>query len=333
MLQEEEDFTSPNKIKEPAPRSDPHTLIRQRLGEILAVSPEEVPADQETEVPEVREAEKAAEVEEEKIIPQDEQAAEIPEEIPVHEEIKAEFVAPSPIRESQVSDTEQIIIQEAKKAKDILDTMEIEYALEESILASIEKLPVIDSTEQETVPPEVNPAGASAELKSEEPESEIPQFQPEDLHQATSFTGWLKRLSPQPFRRYEELHNQPHSGGDAPSHSHSSTPPSMTAPSATLSEVEGLSEDHLIDQFIATAPKIVPTKATEFYSPISQARKSVTEHEDMVSETLAHIYFQQGNFAKARWCYEKLSLLFPEKSSYFAPLLEKAKEAEGGKTI
>jgi hypothetical protein len=52
------------------------------------------------------------------------------------------------------------------------------------------------------------------------------------------------------------------------------------------------------------------------------ARKSNEERDDIVSETLASVYAQQGDIARATRIYQKLCLLYPEKSSYFAALIK-----------
>lgn len=76
----------------------------------------------------------------------------------------------------------------------------------------------------------------------------------------------------------------------------------------------------LIDQFIQNQPKIKPK--TEFYSPENMARKSIEDSEEIVTETLAKIYFKQGNVTKAKSIYNKLILKNPEKKSYFASLIK-----------
>jgi hypothetical protein len=78
----------------------------------------------------------------------------------------------------------------------------------------------------------------------------------------------------------------------------------------------------LIDKFIRDEPRIVPSRAG-FYNPLDVARQSLVDKDDIVSETLARIYWQQGNLAKAVKIYKRLGLLFPEKSSYFAAQIEK----------
>ncbi len=80
--------------------------------------------------------------------------------------------------------------------------------------------------------------------------------------------------------------------------------------------------DDLIDKFIRSDPRIPPSKA-EFYSPTNIAALSIVDQEDFVSETLAKIYEKQGYFDKAIKVYQKLSLKFPKKNSYFASLVEK----------
>lgn len=77
----------------------------------------------------------------------------------------------------------------------------------------------------------------------------------------------------------------------------------------------------IIDQFIEKNPQITTKK--EFYSPVNMARLSVKENDDLVTETLAKIYAQQGNIDKAISAYEKLALKYPEKRIYFANQINK----------
>ena len=89
-------------------------------------------------------------------------------------------------------------------------------------------------------------------------------------------------------------------------------------------EDKTLSKTEIIDKFIAENPQISRPKQ-EFYNPMVVAQTSVVDKENIISETLATIYLNQGYVEKAISVYQKLSLKNPEKSVYFAELIEKAK--------
>lgn len=88
-----------------------------------------------------------------------------------------------------------------------------------------------------------------------------------------------------------------------------------------------LAKNDLIDLFIKNEPRIDGSK-TKFYSPVNAAKSSVADVSEIVSETLAKIYIQQGNFNKAIQSYEKLSLKYPEKSVYFAALIKEIRNVQ-----
>lgn len=85
-----------------------------------------------------------------------------------------------------------------------------------------------------------------------------------------------------------------------------------------------LSTDTLVEQFIKDEPRL-NVKKSGFYNPVNMAKKSVQESDEFITETLARIYAKQGNHFKAIRAYQKLSLKFPEKTAYFAALIEELK--------
>jgi hypothetical protein len=82
----------------------------------------------------------------------------------------------------------------------------------------------------------------------------------------------------------------------------------------------------LIDRFIETNPRIEPVKVKPEHPQEDIAAKYTEVSGELVTETLAKIYVTQGYYSRAIDIYEKLSLKFPEKSSYFASQIEKVKE-------
>ncbi|MBL7966548.1 MAG: hypothetical protein JNK09_06070 [Prolixibacteraceae bacterium] len=80
----------------------------------------------------------------------------------------------------------------------------------------------------------------------------------------------------------------------------------------------------LIEKFLEAQPKMPPIKEGDGRAG-ENASQQEEEHEELVTETLASIYAQQGYYKKAIQIFEKLSLKYPEKSTYFAGHIEKIK--------
>ncbi len=84
----------------------------------------------------------------------------------------------------------------------------------------------------------------------------------------------------------------------------------------------------IIDQFIKSDHPVV-IKVNKDEVPINtenKAKKSADDGGVPVSETLAQIFAKQKLYSKAIAAYEKLSLKYPEKKTYFASLIEEIKK-------
>jgi hypothetical protein len=76
----------------------------------------------------------------------------------------------------------------------------------------------------------------------------------------------------------------------------------------------------LIDRFIQQSSTTPSPKKAEFFTPQLAGKRSLEDHVDMVTETLAKIHEKQGNYQKAIAAYERLAIKHPQRSAYFRGL-------------
>src|SRR5690554_6196423 len=118
-----------------------------------------------------------------------------------------------------------------------------------------------------------------------------------------SFAEWLQLTSTQPIKRET-----------APEISPISDRTIATKPSHRKSE-QKTKKFQLIDQFIKTNPKIVPTQNIP---KIDIKDSSTFDKNELMTATLAKVYLEQKKYKKVIQAYRILSLKYPEKSSFFA---------------
>ncbi len=96
---------------------------------------------------------------------------------------------------------------------------------------------------------------------------------------------------------------------------------SGTALDSRSEEEKRRRQQSIIDRFLEAEPRIQPARAAVPEGELAQ--ESVEDNPELISETLAEVLLKQGKKESAIVIYKKLSLMFPEKSSYFAKKLER----------
>ncbi|MCK8481312.1 hypothetical protein [Psychroserpens algicola] len=135
-------------------------------------------------------------------------------------------------------------------------------------------------------------------------------FDKEETH---SFAEWLKITSFKPIERIEDE--------------------TISEEKTEISQDQTPTEVHkkfeLIDKFLETNPKIIPSKNAP---KIHIDTEDKVAHDGLMTETLARIYLEQNNYEKAIQSYKILSLKYPEKSGFFADQIKAVKELQENNT-
>ena len=81
-----------------------------------------------------------------------------------------------------------------------------------------------------------------------------------------------------------------------------------------------------IDDFLAQNAKINPTKNTATIKDLS--KENPLSKNEIMTETLAHLYWKQKKYDEAKKAFKILSLKYPEKSSLFADNIKQIKSED-----
>jgi len=208
----------------------------------------------------------------------------------------------------ELSSDEQQEVEPKKKTTPEIEVIQSEFATDRT---SNYKEPI------EFLVDEKEPNTDRIKIESEEITTEAPKIKEKEHSgnkKAKLFTEWLDELGDKKSDILKIETTEESLSGAVSSESDLRTP----------DESYQSSNSSLIEKFIQTNPKIAPIVQPTENNDIST--DSVKEHESFFTDTLAKIYIKQGHYAKAILAYEKLSLKYPEKSTYFAGQISEIKK-------
>ena len=209
---------------------------------------------------------------------------------------------------SSVSNVEKVVTRSEPVNNDIAILKDIENETE----APIEE-PIAEAFNEEKLNTQIQSEINRGIIQSyvETDIIKTPELHKEEPKEPVSFTDWLNRVKKESgtIQKTEvKINKEPEI-----------LPKTVKKPSF-FDQNKGI-----IDKIIESDPGRIKLGNQKFFTPNVDAKQSLLENEHLVTETLAKIYALQGNNSKAIRAYEILSLKFPQKSVYFATLIEKLK--------
>jgi hypothetical protein len=235
------------------------------------------------------------------LIPISEVDAEILEEEFHEEKIEDEEVLYSDVKvESQVE------VAEIKQV-DLEEKLEDQF--EEEVIIQIEHAEtIVDELEKEILASSASAAFVLEEIEDSSSEPELPEF---DLSIGDADDDAEMELEVLPVLTINQNNSSEKTFLEWLSNSTNSN---------LIDRIENIEIPYEVSYIEFEKPK------KEFFSPIKKAKESLSEETLPISETLAKIYHAQGNISKAIDVYQKLSLIIPEKKSYFASQIKSLKK-------
>jgi len=199
-----------------------------------------------------------------------------------------------------IKDTEGVLDPNLFEPK--IYTEEISQSFEDDNEAS--KFPFIEVDVQniESVPETTNSPAETLNL------GKPLEFDKTETH---SFSEWLKITSFKPIVRDEKDSE-------------------ISSMSAKKDETSVSKKFELIDKFLESNPKIIPSRTV---STFNLALQDDQKPHGYMTETLARIYVEQKNYDKAIQSYKILSLKYPEKSGFFADQIKAVKQLQENNNI
>lgn len=252
------------------------------------------------------------------------------------DEIKVVYITTVPKTQEVVPEKEEKALAKEEPVTPVVEkTVEVPKT-EEPVLtkesASGDEIAIIQSIENETEAPielsgeEILNRSIGQEISrgiiQSYVETELiktPELQKTEAQKPLSFTDWLNRVKTE-AGTISKTEVKP------PETTKKSVPKEEKQPKPEKKPSNLEQNKNIIDKIIDSDPGRIKLGTNKFFTPASDAKQSLLENEHLVTETLAKIYALQGNISKAIRAYEILSLKFPQKSVYFASLIEKLKK-------
>jgi len=170
-------------------------------------------------------------------------------------------------------------------------------------------------------------------ISVEDDRAKEPAQEPEPINEPAehgSFSDWLEQLK-KPLEKAQPSIRKKAKKQETAEHQAPPVPvgaqPQPQIQTEEAQKAKRNKQKALIDKIIESSPGVIrPKEDQKFFTPERKAKESLLENEHLVTETLAKIYAMQGNISKAIRSYEILSLKYPQKSAYFASLIQKLKQ-------